>query len=630
MTQPPNRFYEFGPFCVDAVNKTLSRNGSPLPLKPKAYEMLLLFVQNSGQLIDKDRFLDTLWHDSIVEEANITQTIYTLRKVLRDGDVQYIETIPKQGYRFAQPVRAYSTEPGDSGEPQSKPGATAATPMPAESYAGRRSGRGALFPRGWLRAIGIGLAITILPAGAFTYLNQGAGGMRQIRSIVVLPLKTLTASKEDQHLSLGITDNLIARLGSRRDLLVRAVGYQPGVEDANRDPVAIGRARQVEAVIDGSVQKQGDDIRVFVQMIDVKDGTLLWTDNFDRKVRNIFQLEDELGSRLLATLRPPARPPARAASRKPVFEAYEAYLKGRYHLYRYSGTDYPKALDYYKQAVALDPDFALAYAGLAEAYYFMSEIADDRPAALNSARQAAERALELDESLPQAHVSLGLALMRYEWDYTGAEQEFRRAVALQPNDVATRDALGWFLMIMGREADSYAELRRALELDPLSLMVLTDLCDLHFAGRRYDEGIRQVRKILDLEPGYVQSHADLGFFYVQTGRFEEAIEEFRRAYVADSVPERLAQLGYASAAASRREEALDIVSRLLKLPDKDKCATMIALTYAELGELDAAFDYLRVARERRAKDLLGAKVFPHFDKLRLDARFDDFLRSLNL
>ncbi|MFN2513362.1 MAG: winged helix-turn-helix domain-containing tetratricopeptide repeat protein, partial [Pyrinomonadaceae bacterium] len=445
------RFYEFGSFRIDSTKRLMLRDGEVVPLKPKAFETLLLLVQNRGRVMEKDELMKALWPNSFVEEANLTQHISLLRKALGESPTEhrYIVTAPGRGYRFVADVR----ELGDNGgEPQRE---ASAVPLPSKdqevtSVAGsaerdfqhksfKVSGERdtTWWPSRTLLAVSL-LLLTV----AFSYLWI-AGKVKEtrttIRSIAVLPFKTLGVEAGEEYLGLGISDALINRLGNIRQVVVRPTNAVRKYSTPGQDPLVAARELKVDAVLDGNIQRTGDRVRVTVQLVSLQSGVPLWTGTFDERFTDILDVQDRVSEQVAKALTLTITGEEQKLLVKRHTgntEAYQSYLKGRYFWNKRTEDGYKRAIEYFEEAIEKDQGYAQAYAGLADSYALLGSMGNavlPRREAMPRARVAAEKALLIDETLAEAHASLAFVRMHYEWDWPGAEREFKRAIELNPS-----------------------------------------------------------------------------------------------------------------------------------------------------------------------------------------------------
>jgi DNA-binding winged helix-turn-helix (wHTH) protein/tetratricopeptide (TPR) repeat protein len=573
MTLTSRSVYVFGSYRLDPVNRLLLRDGTRVPLKPKTLEMLLLLVEGRGDVLTKDQLMRTLWPDTFVEEANLTQHAATLRKALgQDATCRYIETVPKLGYRFIAPVEIVVSE---------RPSAAVSRP-----------------------------------------------------SLAVLPFSLFGTEATDSYLSLGIADTLITKLGQSARISLRSTSAIARYEAKSQDAIQIGRLLNVDFVLTGRVYKQGEIFRSNLELVRVADETLLWTQQFDLTCANVFAVENSVLRSVERALLPAITGARRKRKRQTRSgAAYQAYLKGRYFWNRRSETDLRKGIAYFNEAIAIDEDYALAYGGLADSYLMLVNYGwMSSREGLPLAKAAALKALDADPDLGEAHASLGY-LHSTEWDWTSCENELRRAIELNPAEITSHHWYAVLLTILGRWDQALEELEKAHEIDPLSLILGAVTGLILYQMRRFDEARVELLKTLDLEPSYSPAHLYLARVGVAQGRMDEAIAEFEKVLtiLEDNVTI-LAELAHAYAKAKRKAEALRLLRHLLEQSARGFVPSYyLAVVYAGLGEKDRALSCLEQAAE--AKELQFGVWFrnePRFDSLREDVRYQALLKRMNL
>ena len=628
------RYYNFDSFRVDPTERVLLRDGKPLSLSPKVFDTLLALVERSGHIVSKDELVDIVWPDVFVEENNLTQYVAAARRALGDNrqEHRYIETVPKRGYRFAPAVQIV-TEESDSVIVEEQESLHIVVKDKIEEQEVTANAHTALRSNRWLApavlAGAVLLAVTAIVAIRFrasTEARQSAAV--PIKSIAVLPFKPLGANGDDEYLGLGIADALITRLGYVRQIGIRPTSAIQKYVTGDRNAGAIGRELNVDAVLDCRMQRSGDRIRVTAQLVSAKDGAALWTASFDEKDSESFVLEDSISSQVAHSIASNLRIDdknllAKLGTRNN--QAYQSYLKGRYFWSKRTSEGMLKAVDYFQQATRSDPNYAQAYAGLADCYLVGGAI-PGTPA--DSAKSAALKALELDDTLAEAHTSLAYYEGAVEWNWSGAEAEFGRAIALNPSYSTAHHWHAYNLAAIGRLDEAIAEIRRAQELDPLSLIISTDAGHVLYLSRRFDEAIGQYRKVLEMDSSFRVAHWRLGECYAQKRMYPEAIAELQQAISLDTndrSPE--AWLGYTRAAAGQRDQALEVIAHIKMI---SKAPLGVAMVYAGLEDKDQAFNWLQRAFQQREADLALVQVDPIFDSLHADPRYLDLLRRMKL
>ncbi len=632
-------FYEFGAFRFLPGEGLLIRQGQPVPLPPKALETLGVLLRYHGHVVPKDELMQEVWPDTFVEEGNLTQAISILRRALgpsSDGN-DIIETFPKRGYRFAAPVTLQGLEPGSLLVherthaqlviEEEEDGDSAPTQVVAAQAAGVRH-------RGVLIGALVATATIALALVAYRNWRAPAQPMAPIRSLAVLPFQPLAASEEDQILGLGMADSVIGKLAGLEGVVVRPTSAVRPYVEAPVDAATAGRALRVDAVLEGSLQRAGDRVRVSVQLLRVGDRSTLWAKQFDEQVTDIFSVQDAISRQVAMALAPALtrEQHARLGHRHTQnVEAYQLYLKGRYHWEKRTVPSLQTARKSFEQALDADPTYALAYAGLADTYILLGNhgVLPQREAKPR-AKAAALKALEIDETLAEAHVSLAGVLGEQEWNWAGAEKEFRRAIELKPGYALAHHWYAALLQMQGRFGEAIGEMQRTWELDPLSLRVNTDLGRAYYFARQYDRAIEQYQKTLEIDLDFGGAHSLLGLAYLEQGRFDEAIAELQQG-LALTRGQLSRWLGYAYARAGRRIEALEMLSRWQQAWEKKaNGADVVALIYVGLGEKELAFEWLERAIQQDRAPLAMLKAFPYWDPLRGDPRFQDLLRRVGL
>jgi TolB-like protein/Tfp pilus assembly protein PilF len=454
----------------------------------------------------------------------------------------------------------------------------------------------------------------------------------EITSIAVLPLENFSGDPEQDYFADGMTEALITELGKVSAL--RVISRQSAMQFKGTDkPLSeISQALDVDAVVEGSVLREGDRVRISVQLVQAAPERHLWAESYERDLRGILVLQSEIAGAIARDIRITLTPEeeTRLAAARPVNpEVYEAYLKGRYHWNKRSREGLMKGLEHFQQAIDIDPTYALAYAGVADSWTVIGNNAY-LPAeeSFPKAKAAALKALAIDDGLAEAHTSLGAVLWGYEWDWTGAEREFRRAFQLNPGYATAHHWYALLLSVLGRYDEAIAEVKRARELDPLSLRINANVGTVLVQARRYDEAVAELQKALELESNRSAPHAALGKAYLQKEMYEEAIAEFRMASDAASFPNK--HLVHAYAVADKRDEARKMLKQMLVASKKEFVSPVwIARIYVGLGEHDTAFEWLEKAAQSRDGHYFQIKVDPRFDPLRSDPRFHSLLRRLN-
>ena len=674
MLETGRTIYGFDEFRIDTQKRRLGREGEVIPLTSKAFDLLLALVESGGREISKDELMQRVWPDQIVEDANLTVTMSHLRKALgeRANEHRFIVTIPGRGYRFIAEVidlaepRELIIESKSASQVTveeeivsdrvleagaSLPSGESAHPLPALDA--KREPDFSVLPQALVsrmpavpatartnrRRMAVAAAGLIAVAIAAYYLLIGHGTANevpQIKSIAVLPFKPLVTEGRDESLELGMADSLIARLSNIHQISVRSISSVRKYNALEQDPIAAGREQRVDAVIDGQIQKAGEKVRVTVRLLRVADGVPLWAGQFDEKMTDIFAVQDSISERLTAALavKLTSEEQRRLTKRNTDdTEAYQLYLKGRYHLNRLTDDGFFKGRDYFQQAIDKDPNYALAYAGLADAYNALGGF--DTLASKETfpkAREAAEKALKLDESLAEAHSALAVVKFSYDWEFTAAEREFRRALEINPNYSDAHKMNSYYLTAMGRFDDALKEMTRAQELDPLNLEKIAGSGEVLYHQRRYDQAIEQYRKALEMDPNSGFVHWALGRTLLAQGKYDEAVAELKKSIpLSGESPDEPAELARAYALSGRRDEARKILEELKSLSARKQVApSVVAAIYGALGDKAQAFELFERAFKERDVILVLLNVEPMFDPLRSDQRFAELASRVGL
>jgi len=596
MSTPVAHFYEFGSFRLDLEHRLLLHGGEPVALAPKLFETLLLLVERRERLVGKDELMSLLWPDSYVAESNLTQNIFMLRKILGEGgpgNEQYIETVKKRGYRFIHPVKEIQ---------ESRP-----LRAPEESES---------------RDTGPTPEISTRRTEATT-------------SIAILPMVNVTNDPTVEYLSEGITESIINSLSRLPQVRVIARSLVFRYKGKQLDALKIGHELAADVVFVSRMVVMESTLIIGAELVEVSSGWQLWGEQYHTTLSDILKVQDEVSTSISAKLSLRLTEEEKKRLGKHYTEnpeAYEAYLKGRYHWNKGTGADYEKAIEYFKQAINLDLEYASAYSALADSYVAFDFYGVLPPWETSpKAKKAAISALLIDNSLAEAHTSLACVKMMYERDWSNAEKEFKRAIELDPNYAHAHNWYSHFLMAMGRPEESLAESQVALKLDPLDDSVNQYLGWHYIHARQFDRAIGQLEKTLAHNPEFFLAHVTLGMAYEQKGEVEKAIHEFQKAYELEENTIVRGFLGHAYAIAGNREAAQKILEELEDLSKRVYVPPYsIALIYTALGKTDDAFEWFKIAYASHNEWLNWLKVAPEVDSLRADPRFTDLLLRLNL
>jgi DNA-binding winged helix-turn-helix (wHTH) protein/TolB-like protein/Flp pilus assembly protein TadD len=589
MSSEAPRFLDFGPFRLDLTDHLLLRAGQAVALTPKAFDTLLVLVRNNGRIVEKDELLKSVWPETFVEEATLAQNIFTVRQALGgSAGEQYIRTIPKRGYRFVASVTEVMDESAN------------------------------------VRIDQFGMVTERIQRGE-TFSRDAA-----ICSLAVLPLINATADPKAEYLSDGITESIVNTLSVLPELQVKACSTVLHYKGREVDPQEAGRELSVDTVLIGRVLKFGENVFIRVELVDVTNGWQLWGEEYSESVSDIHKFQVRVAEDISDKLRLKLTGDERRLLFNPRTqnaEAYHFYLKGRHFLNMRTREGYQKAIDFFELAIEIDPSFALAHSGLADSYIQFDFYGLKSPQeTISKARTAAVRALELDNKLPESHTSLATIKLIYDRDSAGAASAFKRAIRLNQKYSRAHDGYAHCLLEMGQIEESLAELKLALELEPLDPEINQHLGWYYVLTRQPDRAIEQLHKTLALEPNLYRARILLGIAYGQKKMFSHAIAEFFRASLIEKTTVLSGFLGYAYALAGRGE-AQEILQDLLEESKQNYVPPYsIALIYTGLGKQDEALDWLQKAFVEQSHWRGWLSLTPELDSLRSDPRFTELLQ----
>jgi TolB-like protein/DNA-binding winged helix-turn-helix (wHTH) protein/Tfp pilus assembly protein PilF len=624
-------FYDFGAFRLDPVEHVLLRAGARVPLTPKAFETLLALVENAGHILEKDDLLKRAWPDTFVEEGTLARNISTLRKALGDDaeGKTYIETIPRRGYCFVVPVKQVPEE-----------GIGTSSAMRTEPHATTHSEPQNFLSPHWLVAA---LALAILLAAAYA-LWQSSSYLRRDSprriTLAVLPFENLSGEPAQQFFADGFSEELITQLGGLEPTSLGIIGRTSAMQyqGTTKDSRQIGRELGAEYVLTGSVRRDKDRVRITARLIRAHDGTTLWAKDYDRNVSDILALQNEVASAIAREISLKLSPEenARLVAARPVDPvAYESYLKGRYFWNKRTSSSYVKAIQYFNEAIARDAKYAQAYTGLADAYALLGSLANaelPRREAMPKARTAALAALQLDDSLAEAHTSLAFEEMHYEWDWPAAEREFKRALQLNPNYATAHQWYALWFVARGTPEQALAQLNLAEKADPLSIIIKVDTSYVLTGAGRYEQAAQVAVRALELDPNFALAHFALAEAYAGQQLYPQAISELQKMLATDNgntwghaaMARDYAQMGQTAEAERLLQEML------AGCGNRGGCPFDIASIYSSLGEQDRAFAWLEKAYQDRDGGLILLKGSFPLIRLRSDARYADLSTRVGL
>ena len=634
MNGEPPQTISFSEFELDRALRQLRRNGEPLPLHAKTFDLLTFLLERNGQVVTKDEILETVWAGQFVEEANLSVQISALRKALgekRDAP-RFLVTVPGKGYKFVADVN--SNEEIVIEKHKLERVIVDEEIEELQSADAKQLTRGKPQSRQAIFAFA-GLALLILVGFAgFRYFSNSPKA--QINSLAVLPFVNQNNDANTEYLSDGLAESVIHSLSQLPNLRVMSRNSAFRYKGNEIDAKNIGKELNVQAILTGRIVQVGDNLSVSAELVSTSDNSVIWGERFTRKMSDVEKLQTDIAQSISQKLRlklSGSDERRLKSSQTENSEAYQLYLLGRYHLNKLTDDGFWKGRDYFQQAIDKDPNYAAAYAGLAEAYNRLSgyNVLSSNEG-FPKARQAAQKALELDDQLAEAHATLGAVKHFYDWDFAGAEKEFKRAIEINPSNAEAHQMYSYYLSAMGRFDESLTEMRRAQELDPLSIEKIIGVGEIFHFQRQHDQAIEQYQKALEMDPNSGFAHWALGNAYVSKEMYTEAIAEYQKSIpLSGDSPDEPASLAYAYALSGRRKEALQIIDDLQQRSQHRYISpTIIAFIYAGLGEKEQAFEWLEKAYQRRDFLLVLLKVEPMFERLRSDPRFPDLVQRVGL
>jgi DNA-binding winged helix-turn-helix (wHTH) protein/TolB-like protein/Tfp pilus assembly protein PilF len=636
MGQPDSHSYEFGRFRLKTAERILLREGELVPLTPKVYDILITLVEHRGQVVAKDDLMKRVWPSTYVEEGNLTQNISLLRKALGEspGGVQFIETVPRRGYRFVADIsEAWDGVPANGSpeasalvEPetvshQDNSGSTPVVSMPAGS------GRVSWFKKTPAFALVVAVvAIGIVGLVYFTTAGKSEN-TDAIQSIAVLPFVDESSDPDAQYINDKIAESLINSLSKLPQLRVVPRSVVAGYKGREIDPRKIGQELNVRAVVTGRMRRHGDIISIQADLIDLQNVAQLWGQHYDHKLSDVLLVQDDISRDIFENLRLKLN-----VDEKKQLEAYGLYLKGRNAWNKRTGDALLQAIDYFNKAIEIDPNNSAVYAGLADCYNMLVVYGRLEPKeGFPKAKEAALKALEIDEGSAEAHSSLAFINFRWDWDRAATEREFQTAIKLKPTYASAHQWYSSYLVAVERFDEAIAEAKRTQELEPLSFVASSHLGWIYYLSGKNDEAIEQCKKILELDPSSFPARRYLGLAYEAKGMYAEAIAEFQTGVKLSGSPLMLALLGHAYAASGKKAEAQQVLTDLQQLQDQRYVSPYtVAAIYAGLGDKDQSFKWLEKAVEERDIWLMNLKVDPVFAKLRSERKFTDTLARIRL
>jgi TolB-like protein/DNA-binding winged helix-turn-helix (wHTH) protein/Tfp pilus assembly protein PilF len=642
-TTPVQRVVRFGVFEVDLRSRELRKHGLRIRLQDQPFRVLELLLKHPGELITREELQRQIWSaDTLVDfELGLNTSIKRLRQALGDSaeNPHFVETLPRRGYRFVFPINRDSPPLNDPAGKRTS----------AIAYPGIESGETTSSPERLAPAVQIGhrarwitalstLLITLLSAGGYQTArhNRATTTGLEINSIAVLPLENLSPDPQQEYFADGMTDELITNLAKLDAVRVISRSSVMQYKRARKPVVEIGRELNVDAVVEGTVARSGDNVRITAQLIRTALDQHLWAEEFQGELRDPLTLQNRVAQAIAAQIRAKLTRQQMLVANPTTIDsqAFEYYLRGRYSFSERSSKEgYNSAIRYFEMAIEKDPNYAPAYAGLASCYALGSFKGMELPTqeAWSKGATAAKKALELDDRLAEAHIAMANVHFRFDWNWPEAEREFRRGLELSPSDALGHASYSIFLGIMGRFDEAMAEAIRARELDPLSPSVSMGMSWIYSWSRRQDEAIAELRRTLQLDPNFSAAHSALVWSYEEKGMYAEAVtEELKVETLTGNSPEQIESLRSAFAASGIRgfwEKRLEWEKKQLNHPSY----FIIARLCVRLGRTDEAFDWLEKAYRARYPNMPNIKVAALWlDPVRSDPRYADLLRRVGL
>jgi TolB-like protein/DNA-binding winged helix-turn-helix (wHTH) protein/Tfp pilus assembly protein PilF len=607
--------FRIGAWLIQPQMNALRGNGETKHVEPKAMQVLVYLAKHADQVVTKERLMAAVWTDTFVTDDVLTRCISELRKAFQDDakNPQVIETIPRSGYRLIAGVQDAEIQ------------------VPAAPRTDKHK---------WLITLaaifGVMLFGIALNAGRLRQLLFRPVRPSAIHSLAVLPLANLSGDPEQEYFADGMTEELITDLSKIGALRVISRTSVMGYKGAHKPLPEIARELNVDAIVEGTVQRSGGRVRITAELIEARSDQHLWAEGYERDLRDVLTLEGDVASAVAGEIRIKLTPQEHAGvvgsgSLDP--EAHEAYLQGLYFWSKLTEEDIKKSIEYFQRAIQRAPDYAPAYSALAFSYNLLASM-EYAPSRENYARskKLAQKAIELDETLAEAHAALGFALCYGDWDWPAAEKEFQRANALEPNGGGGHHVYALYLGDMGRTEEAIAEMRKSLQDDPLSVLTIRNLGLLYEQAGQPEKAIEQFRKILEMDPNSVDAHWSLGRVYTLEGKYTQAIDESRQARtLSGASPSAIVGLGQAYATAGKNQEAHKILDELRELSKRRYVSPyLVGSIYADLGDKKQAFLWLGKSLAAHEDALVSLKVDPEFARLRGDPRFQELLLRIGL
>jgi TolB-like protein/DNA-binding winged helix-turn-helix (wHTH) protein/Flp pilus assembly protein TadD len=626
----------FGVFDVDVRAGELRKHGLRVRLQEQPFQILAMLLEHPGQVVTREELQKKLWPaDTFVDfDHGLNKAVNKIRDALGDSaeSPRFVETVARRGYRFLAEVKAADAAPGQSPHVAPPPIPAAETrdrPDLAVTPAATKNRAPSL---AWKMAVFVPLALIVFFTGWKLHSRYYAATV--IHSLAVLPLESLSNDASQDYFADGMTDELISDLGQLSALRVISRTSVMGYKHAHKPLPQIARELNVDAIVEGTVLRSGDRVRITAQLIDATADKHLWSQSYEGELKDTLALQNQVARAIADQIRIKLNPQEQAAlkiARVVNPEAYESYLKGRYFWNKRTPDSLKVALAYFNQAIDEDPNYAQAYSGLADTYALLGDwqyAVMTSKEAFPRAKAAAIKALELDSTLSEAHNSLAFCFDAFDWDLESAGKEFQRSIELNPGYATAHHWYAWHLSLLGRFDEALEEMRKAKNLDPLSLIINADLAELLVIAHFYDESIVQSRATIEMDPNFALAHNQLAQAYLQKHMNVEAIAELQKAVeLSGGSPTCVANLARAYAASGKTSEAVKLLGDLKNHSNRGYSdASEVAVVYAALGDKDQAMHWLEIGYEERFNP--GVLLRPGFNPLRSDQRFQDLLRRI--
>lgn len=623
--------YEFDEFRLDVDDKTLWRGQEKVSLPLKAIEMLTLLIENRGRTVTKDEILEKLWQDTYVDENNLAVTISALRKAFgeRKDENRFIETVPRRGYRFVADVN--ETKGNLILEKRTVTEITLKETEEPKNRIVRRNRNFAI--------LGI-LAVVLIGGLVYWFWKTPTQTPEKTtvaasQTIAVLPLRNLSPTKDQEQLSLTLTDALITKLAGLKGLTVRPTSSILVFIENPPTPQIVQEKLKVESYLEGTIQKVENRLRISVQLVKTADGSIIWAGNFNEAETDLLKLQDAISDQIISSLRFKISPQEQEILAKRGTdndEAFRFYLQGRYFWNKRSIESLKKSIGFYEQALGKDASYAMAYVGLADSYQLLGEY-NGMPIkeAFDKSRSAAQKALEINPNLGEAHCSLGYAQAFYDWNWEEAEKSFKRALDLSPNYATAHQWYGEYLLAVGKSNESLTEIKKAQELDPLSLIIAADIAAYYYTTRQFDKSIEQSLKVKEMDKTFLYAYVFLWISYEQKGMLEESAKTLLEIDSLFVLPEMALETktayekdGWKGFWQARYKQSIQ--------PPTNQFFSHYqrAISALRIDDTEATFQWLEKAGENRERWFVNLKYDPEWDKIRNDARFNEFIRKANL